>query len=97
MKNVIKFILAVIFLIFLIGYFLDGGLENQLETEMDKIEIQVAEDAIEQYEIAKRNGSAMDAYIHAGLVAASFLQAKDEDNYKKWKEIEKQEAKNVGL
>ena len=79
------------------SYFFDGGPESQAKTEMNKIENQVAEDAIRQYEIAKRSGSAMDAYVQAGMVAAAFLQAEDEANYKKWKEIEKEEAKNVGL
>lgn len=64
---------------------------------MQKIENQVAADAVKQYEIAKKNGSAMDAYVQAGMVAAAFLQAKDEENYKKWKKIEEEEAKNVGL
>jgi hypothetical protein len=39
----------------------------------------------------------MDAYIHAGLVAAAYLQAKDEANYQKWKEIEKAEAARANL
>ncbi|MGB5819839.1 MAG: hypothetical protein WBG90_10175 [Saonia sp.] len=97
MKNGIKFIIAVIFLITITGYFFGGGLENQVENEMNKIEVKVAEDAIKQYEIAKRNGYAIDAYVQAGLVAASFLQADDEENYRKWKQIEEQEEKNVGL
>lgn len=81
----------------MVSYFFGGGLESQAKTEMEKIENQVAEDAISQYEIAKRAGSAMDAYVQAGIVAAAFLQAEDEINYKKWKKIEEEEAKNVGL
>ena len=78
-------------------YFFGGGLENHAQNQLTKIETQVAEDAIKQYHIAKNNGSSMDAYIQAGLVTAAYLQANDEENYKKWKVIENQEAKNVGL
>lgn len=97
MKKGIKIIIGIITMIITLNFFFGGGLEEQTKNELHKIEIQVANDAIIQYGIAKRNGSAMDAYIQAGLVSASFLQAKDEKNYKKWKEIESQEAKNVGL
>ena len=97
MKNLVKFILAVVMLVIIVGYFFGGGFESQAQTEMNKIESQVAEDAIRQYEIAKRSGSAMDAYVQAGMVAAAYLQAEDEANYKKWKKIEQKEAKNVGL
>jgi hypothetical protein len=42
---------------------------------MNKIAGQVAVDAVQQYNIVRRNGSAMDAYVQAGLVCAAFLQA----------------------
>ena len=71
--------------------------EQKVQKEMQKVENQVANDAVKQYEIAKKNGSAMDAYVQASMVAAAFLQAKDEENYKKWKEIEKKEAKLAGV
>jgi hypothetical protein len=31
------------------------------------------------------------------MVAVAYLQANDEANYKKWKAIEKQEAKKAGM
>ncbi len=55
------------------------------------------QEQIKQYNIAKKNGSNMDAYVQASMVSAVFLQAKDEKNYKKWKKIEKELAKKVGL
>lgn len=97
MKKILKGLLIIIGVLVFIGYFYGGGLENHAEMEMNKIEIQVAEDAIKQYEIAKRNGSDIDAYTQASFVATAFLQAKDEANYKKWKNIEQKEAKNIGL
>ncbi len=57
----------------------------------------VAASAIRQYEIAKRGGNAMDAYFQAGLVAAAFLQAGDEENYRKWKDIERTDGRNAGV
>jgi hypothetical protein len=64
---------------------------------MQQIERRVAADAVKQYEIAKRNGNPIDAYVHAGMVAAAYLQAKDEENYKKWKAIESAEARRAGM
>lgn len=54
-----------------------GKVENALQDN-------VAQDLIEQYEIAKRQGNAMDTCTHAGAVAMTYLSAKDEANYAKW-------------
>jgi hypothetical protein len=80
-----------------IGWLSNLGLERQAQNEMGRIEQQVAEDAVKQYDIAKRSGSAIDAYLHAGLVSAAYLQAKDESNYQKWKKIEAEEARHAGV
>ncbi len=50
---------------------------------------QVAKDAVEQYEIASRHGAASDICVHAMMVSAAYLQAKDEPNYARWKQTEK--------
>lgn len=92
-----KGIIGAIGFVIVIWFYFGGGLQHQAAKQMQTIENQVAEDAVKQYNIAKSSGNAMDAYVHAGLVAAAYLQAKDEANYKKWKNIEKQEAKNVGM
>lgn len=54
-------------------------------------------DAVKQYEIAKQQGSAMDAYCAASYCAIAYLQAHDEVNYCKWKIIEKQEGIRAGI
>ncbi len=97
MKKAFQFLISIILIIIFVVYFFGGGFEEQIQRDINKIENQVAIDAIKQYEIAKKNGSSMDAYIQAGLVTTAFLQANDEKNYKKWKKIEEQEAKNAGL
>ncbi len=72
-------------------------IRERAKEEMGRIHQQVASDAIAQYQITKRNGTAMDAFVQAGVVAAAFLQAKDEANYQKWKAIERQEAARAGI
>lgn len=70
---------------------------QQGQDMMDKAAIQVALDAEEQYRIAKDNGTAIDAYTHASMVCAAWLQAKDEAKYKEWKAIEREEAARAGM
>ena len=94
MKNV-QMLIVFLVALGLFWYFYGGGLEKQTAKEIKRIEKQVAQDAIKQYRIAKRHGSAIDAYVQAGIVAAAFLQAKDEANYKKWKKIEKKDMDYV--
>ena len=97
MGNKTKGIIGIVVFVILIWFFFGGGLEQQAADQMQTIENQVAEDAVKQYEIAKNSGNAIDAYVHAGIVAAAYLQAQDEPNYKKWKDIEREEAKNAGM
>ncbi len=81
---------------FWVLYLYGGGLDWQVEKEFQRIQQQVAKDFEKQYFIAKRNGSAIDAYTQAMLVATSYLQANDEANYRKWKNIAQQEGKREG-
>lgn len=67
-------------------YFWGGGLENK-----------VADDAVKEYEIAKRHGTKMDVCVHAGLVSAAYLQAKDENKYREWKVIEAGDCSAAGV
>ena len=92
-----KTVISIIVFIGIIWYFFGGGLDKQAANSMKKIENQVAMDAEKQYEMAKRGGDKMQTYVQATMVAAAYLQAKDEVNYQKWKAIEKQEAKNAGM
>ena len=58
---------------------------------------QVAKDSVAQHEIAKRNGSATDVCVQAGLVAAAFLQAQDQEQYRVWKKTETEECAKAGM
>lgn len=65
--------------------------------QLKSVQNQVAEDAVKQYDIAKRQGDKVQIYVQAQMVAAAYLQAQDEANYNKWKEIEKEAAKDAGM
>lgn len=82
---------------FLGWYFLGGGLEHEAAKEMHKIENQVASDAVTQYNIAKRNGNPVDVCVAAGMVAAAYLQAKDEANYSTWKATQNADCTAAGV
>jgi hypothetical protein len=84
--NALRLIISVAILGGLLWYFYGGGLENK-----------VADDAVKEYEIAKRNGTRMDVCVHAGLVSAAYLQAKDEEKYREWKTTEKADCAAAGL
>ncbi|MCT7466488.1 hypothetical protein N5T78_07860 [Aliarcobacter cryaerophilus] len=64
---------------------------------MDSIYRQVINDSIEQYEMVKRQGDPIEQCVYAGLVVASYLQAKDEEGYRIWKKIEKNDCAKAGI
>jgi hypothetical protein len=68
-----------------------------VQSEMQDIEDKVAKDAVDQYDIAARSGNAIDRCVHAGLVAAGYLQAKDEAHYKTWKATERRDCRAAGM
>jgi hypothetical protein len=61
-------------------------------TGLDDIKRQVVTDAIAQYDIAKRNGSAMDRCTQASAVKAAVMQAQDEAGFVRWKKVEGEEC-----
>lgn len=66
-------------------------------SQMDSITMQVAKDSEEQYNIAKRQGDKMQICVQAMQVSAAYLQAKDEESYKKWKATEKADCAAAGM
>ena len=72
--------------------------ETKVEQSLDvKIKARVIFDAIQQYEFVKRNGDPVDICLHAGIVTAGWLDAKHEDEYRRWKAIEKADCKVAGM
>jgi uncharacterized membrane protein YvbJ len=91
--SIIGGILGFLFLSFLFG----STSQEIINMDMDSIYQEVASDAVDQYNIAKRQGDPIQICVQAGLVSAAYLQAKDEANYRKWKDIEENECMKVGL
>ena len=81
-----------------IGYmFYGGGIEKEASKTMSDIQQQVAADSVKQYNITKQSGTAIDQCVHAGLVAASYLQAQDQTSYARWKAIESNDCRAAGV
>lgn len=74
-----------------------GTSEDAVNNQMQEISDKVAQDSVQEYEIAKRQGDKMQACVQAGMVSAAFLQAHDEINYNKWKAVEKADCKAAGM
>jgi len=68
-----------------------------VDGQLTKIHDKVASDAVAQYEIPARSGSAMDRCVQAGFVAAAFLQTQDERSYAFWKAREKTNCEEAGV
>jgi NADH:ubiquinone oxidoreductase subunit 5 (subunit L)/multisubunit Na+/H+ antiporter MnhA subunit len=90
-------ILKAVIVLGMLAYFFGGGLEKQANKNLQTIKNQVADDAVAQYGIAQRNGTAVDRCVQASFVLAAYLQAQDESNYKQWQAIEKNECQNAGV
>ena len=73
------------------------GCDQAVEAQMDSTYDKVSSDMVEQYDIAKKQGDAMQTCVQAGMVSAAYLQAKDEAKYNEWKAIEKTDCKAAGI
>jgi len=89
-------------------FFYEKLIEKKVELDMEKITIQVEQDmkniaiqvALEEerkFKLVNENGSNMEMCIHAGTVAAAWLQTENSERYKQWKEIQKKMCKAAGL
>lgn len=58
---------------------------------------QVCKDAVNEFLIAARQGDKMQMYAQAGFCCAAFLQVQDEANYRKWKAIEREIGRQIGM
>jgi hypothetical protein len=92
-----QILLGVLFFGSFIWYFFGGGSQGQATKTQENVYQQVASDAVAQYNIAKNSGNKTDACVHAGLVAASFLQAQNDFSYSRWKDIQKADCAEAGM
>lgn len=72
------------------------GCDSQ-EQQINTIHAKVANDAVEQYDIAKKQGDKVQICAQAGIVSAAYMQAKDEPKYNEWKAVEKADCKAAGI
>lgn len=79
-----------------IGIGVLANMKTSSQVEKD-IHNEVAADSLKEYELAKKHGDRADVCLRAGLVAEAYLQAKDEENYAKWRDIERADCRRAGL
>lgn len=83
-------IIIIIAVVLFIGYKYYQGQQPEQEYRVMQIHNAVVNDAIEQYNIAKRQGDKTQIAVQAQLVASAYLQAHDEAHYDEWKKIAKE-------
>jgi hypothetical protein len=84
--------------VFLAAYFA-GGVLNKMPTRdpLREIHEKVVRNAEHEYSMVVRSGGAIDVCVHAGLVAAAYLQAHDDLNYQRWKTTERSDCELAGV
>lgn len=85
-----------------IAYFVLGGKDaapsvNPVDTGLQDIHDKVAVDAVDQYEIVKRTGGAVERCTYAGMVVAAYVQAKDDASVVKWRAAQKADCDDAGV
>jgi hypothetical protein len=72
----------------------NGGPVGTVQAQVNR---SVVDDVLAQYETAKQGGNAMDVCIHAGIVKAAFIQAKDAAGTKNWDRTERADCGRAGV
>lgn len=73
------------------------AVQAMADKSMHGITAKVAADSVAQYEIAKKSDDKIQICVQAGMVSAAYLQAKDEPNFLKWKDVEKTDCAAAGM
>lgn len=91
---------AIFFVIVIVLAFLLAGTwptDEEVDQKVADMHGDVAADWISQYQDASNYGDAMDRCVRAGFVVESYLQAGQSENYRKWKQIEREDCREAGL
>jgi hypothetical protein len=59
------------------------------EIQLQNIYSQTTQQQLKQWDIVNRSGTDAEKWVHAGIVAACYLQEGNETKYKEWSEIAK--------
>jgi len=89
-KPAVQAVLSVLILGLFAWWFFGNGLTSHVEDQM-------VQQALAEYQIAWRSNDRVQTCVHAGIVAAAYLHAKDEANYNQWLSTEKKECKVAGV
>jgi hypothetical protein len=94
-----KRVLTIVIVLLVVGFFVAENTigYNPSHDYLHDIKQNVAYDAVQQYEMAARGGDKMQMYSQASLCVAAYLQAKDEENYRKWLAIQHDLAKQLNI
>lgn len=68
-------------------FFFGGGLDLVAARGVKQNNLQVAEAAVAEYDIALRNGDKTKACFRAGMAASAYLSARAEGDYRKWQAV----------
>ena len=97
-KNVMtQAITALLFVVLFLWLFVFGGFDFWTESSMDDIYQQVAKDAEEQFRISLTGEDKIQICVQAGLVSAAHLQAKNGEEYRRWKQLEDRACAVAGI
>lgn len=94
--KIIKTLLVIFIMAFLIGSFA-ASIPQKASDNLKPFQEQVAQDFEAQYAAVVESGTAIDRCVRAGLVAEGYLQAANNDKYKEWKEVEKEDCNAAGV
>lgn len=72
-------------------------INDQAIKSMNDVSAAIAKDQIETYNLAVKGGDKIEIYSNAMMVTEAFKQAKDEENYLKWKAITEKHKKEAGI
>ena len=70
--------------------------ESAPDAEAQTVEDAVAVQYVQRYMIAYRAGDTAQTCAHAGLAAAAYLQAKNEEAYRKWSKTRDDDCRRIG-
>lgn len=79
------------------AFWVFGGLDWIAGKQLDDIQVQTAEDLERQYNLMGSESTEIEKCVQAGVVAAAWLQAEDQIEYRNWKTTERSHCEAGGL
>lgn len=102
-KSALKAIIITLIVLFTLSLLVSLAMPTEEEIRqdanefMDEVKLDVAEDAVVSFNLAKEYGTAIDRCVAAQQVAAAYQMAQSTAQYAKWKGLEREECAGAGL